>query len=261
MDNILTDIHRMFKIYQQDSRMAAMILTRLPGVATDYPDERNIAHSYAAFPLIGVLIAGCAAIPALFLSLANIPDWAVVAVMLAVSALITGGLHEDGLADVADSMGVSDPDRRLAIMRDSHIGAFGVLALILIVTIQIACLADLLTEGITTLIGGWLASAALTRSMMAFQAWAYPPPDTSGFAHSVGRPDQRTMLISMGTGFMLALLLSGSFSVFIAMGLAGVATYGFGYVLTRYIGGVNGDGLGATQMISASIILMVMAAA
>jgi adenosylcobinamide-GDP ribazoletransferase len=261
MDKALNDIIKNVRLFQQDCRMAAMILTRLPGVSTDYPENRNIANSYAAFPLIGVLVAACAAIPAMALSLANIPDLAVVAVMLAVAALITGGLHEDGLADVADSLGGSDPAKRLLIMRDSRIGAFGVIALILVLVIQIACLADLLDEGITTLMGGWLASAILSRAMMAMQAWAFPPPDNSGFAHSVGRPDMRVMLISMGSGFVLALMLSWSLAIFIAAGCAAVVTYGFGYLLNRHIGGINGDGLGATQMISASIILMVMAAA
>lgn len=260
MDNLLSDVQRYISLYQRDCRMAAMILTRLPGVATEYPEDRKIANSFAAFPLIGIVIAGLASIPTAFLALTHIPDLAIVAFMLAISALITGGLHEDGLADVADSMGGADPSKRLMIMRDSRIGAFGVIALILIITIQLACLADLLADGITILIGGWLASSALSRSMMALQAWAYPSPDNNGFAHSVGRPDQLVMIISMITGLILALMISGSLAVIIAAGLASVVTYGLGYVMTRYIGGVNGDCLGATQMISASIILMVMAA-
>ncbi|MBL6783096.1 MAG: adenosylcobinamide-GDP ribazoletransferase [Alphaproteobacteria bacterium] len=261
MDNVLNTIYRYFSQYQRDLRMAAMILTRLPGVACEYPETRALANSYMAFPVIGALVAGLAAIPASLLALANIPDLAVVAVMLAVAAMITGGMHEDGLADIADSMGGSDPSKRLMIMRDSRIGAFGVIALILILAIQLACLTAMLADGITVMIGGWLASAVLSRSMMALQAWSFAPPDNSGFAHSVGRPDQTVMLISLATGLVLALMLSGSLLVCIAAGLAGVITYGFGYLLMQYIGGVNGDGLGATQMLSASMILMVMAAA
>jgi len=245
-------------VWRLDCQMAAMILTRVP-MHIDYPNDRKIAMSYWAFPLVGILVAGISAIPGVILLLAGVPPLAVGAVMLAVAALITGGMHEDGLADIADSLGGYDQASRLQIMRDSRIGAFGVIALVLILVIQLACLAELATQGVNVLIGAWLAAAVLSRAMMALQAWSYPPPDQTGLAHSVGSPDQNTMLIALGLGLGLAILLSGSLMVFLAAGFAVLTTFLIGAAFNWHLGGINGDGLGATQMLSSAVIFMVMA--
>lgn len=260
MDKPGVDYIRLISIWRLDCQMAAMILTRLP-MNIDYPPGRKIAMSYWAFPLIGILIAGLSAIPGIILLLAGVPSLAIAAVMLATAALLTGGMHEDGLADIADSLGGHDQASRMQIMRDSRIGAFGVIALVLVLVIQLACLAELAKEGVTTLIGAWLAAAILSRAMMALQAWSYAPPDQTGFAHSVGSPDQNTMLIAMGLGLGLAILLSASLMVFIAAGFAVLITFLIGAALHWHLGGINGDGLGATQMLSSAVIFMVMAIA
>ena len=260
VDKPSADYIKQMMIWRYDCQMAAMILTRVP-MQIDYPPDRNIAMSYWAFPLIGILVAGISAVPGAILLLAGVPALAVAAVMLGVAALLTGGMHEDGLADMADSLGGHDPASRLQIMRDSRIGAFGVIALVLVLVIKLACLAELAQQGVTTLIGAWLAASVLSRAMMALQAWSYPPPDESGFAHSVGRPDQKTMLIAMGLGLGLAVLLSASLMVFLAAGFAVLITFLIGAAFHWHLGGINGDGLGATQMLSAAVIFMVMAIA
>ncbi len=258
MDKPHADHFKRISTWRLDCQMAAMILTRLP-MHIDYPTDRNIATSYWAFPLIGILVAGISAIPGVILLLAGVPPLAVAAVMLAVAALITGGMHEDGLADIADSLGGHDQASRMQIMRDSRIGAFGVIALVLVLVIKLACLAELAKHGATTLIGAWLAAAVLSRAMMALQAWSYPPPDQTGFAYSVGTPHQNTMLIAMGLGLGLAVVLSGSLMVFLAAGFAVLTTFFIGAAFHWHLGGINGDGLGATQMLSSTVIVMVMA--
>ena len=243
---------------QGDTQNAARILTRLPIAPSDNAPN---ARCYWAFPLIGIAVAGLASLPMLILYFTDLPPLVLAAILLAGAALITGGLHEDGLADIADSLGGQNPEHRREIMRDSRIGSFGVIALVLILGIQLGCLAGLAAAGLTTLIGGWLSAASLGRAMMGVQAWRNATPDDRGLAHSLGRPSQNTMLAGLGLGVVAAMLLSGSLMVLIAAVVALVLTWGLGVFLRAHIGGVNGDGLGATQMLSQTAILMVMAVA
>ena len=248
---------------QRDMQDAARILTRLPITSSDDADNDAPlnASCYWAFPLIGIAVAGLAALPMLILYFTDLPPLVLSAILLAGAALITGGLHEDGLADIADSLGGQNPKQRREIMRDSRIGSFGVIALVLVLGIQLGCLAGLATAGLTTLIGAWLSAASLGRAMMGVQAWRHATPDDIGLAHSLGRPSQNTMLAGVGIGVAAAVLLSGTLVVLIAAVVALALTWGLGMFLKAHIGGVNGDALGATQMLSQTAILMVMAVA
>ena len=106
-----------------------MLLTRIP---VEWPQDETPqnARSYWAFPIIGV---GAAAPPALLAGIMlhyGLPPLAAAMLTLAGIALLTGGMHQDGLADIADGLGGRDTADRLRIMRDSSIGSYGTLALI-----------------------------------------------------------------------------------------------------------------------------------
>src|SRR3954453_20123435 len=111
-----------------DFKMAAGFLTRLPG---PHPDGANFARAYRLFPLVGGLIGLAMGLFCLALRQAGVPDLAAAALVLGSGALLTGALHEDGLADVADGFGGGrDVEGKLAIMRDSRIGTYGAVALL-----------------------------------------------------------------------------------------------------------------------------------
>ena len=154
-------------------RLALMLLTRLPvGQFAGTPPE--ITHARWAFPLVGLplaLIAWAVLAGAAALGLSPL-----VGGVLAVTALVlaTGGLHHDGLADFADGMGGRDPEQRLAIMRDSRVGSYGVLALILAVVLVAD---DAITEAQTAL---WqshrlLVEPAGATALAALRSGAYVP--------------------------------------------------------------------------------------
>ena len=128
---------------------AAAFLTRLPPVGRAFEGGPHpLGKDVLAFPLVGLL----AALPAAFL-LAFLPEAglsALVAAALAVAAtiLVTGALHEDGLGDVADGLfGHHGRERALAIMKDSRVGSYGVIALVLSLIARWAALAALMPEG------------------------------------------------------------------------------------------------------------------
>ena len=123
--------------------MAVAFLTRIP-VGDRRRGRWQLAEAAWAFPLVGAGIGAVAAFVFLVAQLIGLGDWP--AALLAVTAglVLTGALHEDGLADSADGLfGGGDRDRRLAIMRDSRHGTFAVLALVLSVALRAAALAQI----------------------------------------------------------------------------------------------------------------------
>ncbi|WP_448561969.1 adenosylcobinamide-GDP ribazoletransferase [Trichothermofontia sp.] len=119
---------------------AIAFYTRLPVPSTWPLDFQGIAR---LAPLVGLLIGSLLGVGDYLLSLVGIPNLTRSAVLVVGGLALTGGLHLDGAIDAADGLAVPDPDRRLAVMRDSVTGAFGVMAAVAIVLLKVAALADL----------------------------------------------------------------------------------------------------------------------
>jgi len=234
-----------------------MILTRVP-VTYEFETDPDTKRSYWAFPIIGVGVAAIPGAIGALLVTAGIPPLASAILALGGVMLLTGGLHQDGLADVADGLGGRDPSHRLKIMHDSATGSFGALALFTFTMIAATCLADLGRSNPWEMLHALVASAALSRAMMALQRVMHAPPDETGLAHLTGRPEMIIAATSLILGVFLAMAFVGINAAMMAL-LAGIAvTLALGFFLQRWIGGVNGDGLGATQQISETAILMTL---
>src|SRR3978361_1997760 len=112
-----------------DLKMAVGFLTRLPVPHPDGTGPANFARAYRLFPVVGGLIGLAMGVLCLALRQVGVPDRAAAALVLGAGALLTGALHEDGLADLADGFGGGrDVEGKLAIMRDSRIGSYGAIA-------------------------------------------------------------------------------------------------------------------------------------
>ena len=109
-------------------------------------DETDVARSLAWLPLVGTGLGGALALAARGLE-GQLDDGPAAVLIVGGWALATGAIHLDGLADSADALGGGDRERRLAIMRDSQIGSFGALALVLVVVLKIALVAAVLARG------------------------------------------------------------------------------------------------------------------
>ena len=189
------------------------------------------------------------------------PGWLAAALAVGASALITRALHEDGLADTVDGLGPHglETPRRLEIMRDSHNGTFGVLALALSALIKVACLAQFSgSTGLAVLI----AAHAMSRAVLAYPLLAYAPVRDNGLGALAGKPTDTDVWLSIGIGAALSfvLLLGHGFFVSILVPLAVMATT---WLAARWIaekiGGYTGDTLGAIEQ-KAEIVFLVMAA-
>ena len=246
--------------FQQDLKVVLAFFTRLPIKSGEV--RRPLAASSRAFGVAGLVIGGLAGMVFWLASLSGLT--APVAAILAVAALIliTGGLHEDGLADVADGFGGGwDVARKLDIMRDSNVGTYGMLALVISTGLRVAGYATLFVDG-----QGLFASVALfaavgcfSRASMPFMMLQLKSVRSDGRAYQAGKPSNNAvrsgLLISGISGGVLFLFATGIAGVAAALAGAGLAYYAVARIATRQIGGYTGDVLGSLQQISELLIL------
>lgn len=239
----------------RDLRIAIAFLTRLPVAGA----EGRLAAASWAFPVAGLLVGLCGGL-AFGLSLGiGAPGPVAALVALAATAIVTGALHEDGLADTADGFGGgTTPERKLEIMRDSRSGAYGVLALVFSVALRAAALAAIPEPGIA--VAALIAAAALSRGLLPAVMNVLPLASSIGLAAAAGRPANGTAWIAAGIGAIAALVLLGPGAGIAAIILACLAVAGLALLSRRQIGGYNGDTLGAAQQVAEAAILIAAAA-
>src|SRR5512138_699257 len=194
-----------------DLAAAARLLTRLPVAEAGAPGDPSGpdpagSHPARCYPLVGAavgLAAGLAYAVAAWLAL---PAFAAAIVALATAMLLTGALHEDGLADVADGFGGgSGRERKLAIMRDSRIGSYGVLALVLVLAARGGAMAAIAEPA--AVLAALVAAHALSRGGLAVLMWGMPPTRSDGLAVATGRPGAADALAAAVLGVLPAVLL------------------------------------------------------
>jgi adenosylcobinamide-GDP ribazoletransferase len=227
--------------------------------------DGSMSRMVAAFPIAGFVIA---LVPALLLYVLARTGDTLVATLLALSllTLLTGALHEDGLADAADGLGGGrDKEHALLIMKDSRIGSYGVVALILSFGLRAAALAAIARLDPALAALALLASSALSRGAMVWHWHALGPARASGVAASAGRPNDRALAIALGTGVIAGLILvtphASLRASVTALAMAGCATLVFTRIVRRKVGGHTGDTIGATQQITEIVMLATLALA
>jgi adenosylcobinamide-GDP ribazoletransferase len=239
-----------------DLRRAGAFLTRVPIPHTH--DAAGFLRSMRVFPLVGAAIGlatGCLQLVLLKLAL---PPLAAAALTLGAAALVTGALHEDGLADVADGFGGGrNKDARLAIMRDSRLGTYGTLALLVSFAARAAALAALPAASV---IAALVATHALARAVVPVLSLALPFARDDGLAAGAGQPDPLVVATALGLGALIAVICLPWGTAFAALLLTALGAAAMAWLAMRQIGGVTGDVLGATEQVGEVVILLVLAA-
>jgi len=242
-----------------DVQAALGLLTRLPAGADHRLAAARGAAAAWAWPLAGMtvgLLGAAAGGLALWLGLG--PAAAAV-IVIGTQIMVTGGLHEDGLADTADGLwGGWDKARRLAIMKDSRIGTYGVLALIIVTLLRWVALTALFAAG--TPWAALIAAGAMSRVPMAGLMAALPNARDTGLSQSVGRPGAAPLGLAVALALACGGVALGAVTIAAAL-WACVATAALGLVARSKIGGQTGDVLGASQQLAEVIVLTVAAAA
>ncbi len=231
-------------------------LTRLPVPAWVGWAPGRLAVASRYFVLAGAAV-GAAGGLVFWLASLLLPTALAAGLSLAALTWLTGALHEDGLADCADGLGARDRARILEIMRDSRIGTYGVLALILSVGLRWGALTLLgpCAGALALVLGGGIGRVAM---VPATAYWRYAREDRSGndIADGAGVPE---IAIAAGTALVLALIggWAGLLALSVGVGLCAV----FLVRVAGRIGGYTGDVLGASAQIGEVAVLVVLAGA
>lgn len=244
------------KDYAADIARALAFLSRIPVSSSVFDGhDGNLGRVSRAFPAAGLLIALPAALAfGLLLRLHADPLLAAL-LALTVQTLTTGALHEDGLSDTADGLGGGkDRDRSLAIMKDSRIGTYGAIALVLSFGLRAAALAAI-ARGLPPLPAALSipAAAAISRGALVWHWYSLPSAKSDGVAAAAGRPDSSAMWVALATAALVAAILLwpgvGLTSTMISLFVVALCTVFFTAHIRRRLSGHTGDTIGAAQQI------------
>ena len=242
-----------------DIRIAVALSTILPVGPQAAVSDGEIARASWALPVAGLLVglAGAA-----IYSLARITGLtAGPAAMLTVAAtiLMTGAIHEDGLADTADGFGGGrTPDRKLDIMRDSRIGTYGACALILSLALRWSALAAIGKPG--SVAAALSVSHAAARAALPMFMLLVPPARSDGLSAGAGQPSSQSAMIAVGLGMLCLIFALGPSGAIIGAILLVLAGLTIGWLAMRHVAGQTGDILGAMEQIGEITIVLTAAA-
>ena len=235
--------------------LALSFLTRIPVPKFVHLEGAQFAESAWAFPLVGGLVGGVTT--SVYLSMAwlgmvhGIAAW----VAIAVEFLLTGGLHEDGLADTADGLACGrNREEKLSIMRDSRVGTYGVLALMVVLTLRTKCMAQFGYDA------WWyfISLSACSRACMVALMYSLPNARADGLAANAGKPGKYVTLIAILLG-VAPFLMIGLWRPMAACLIVAIATYFImSFIIKKHFGGITGDVLGAMQQISETAMYVIL---
>lgn len=242
---------------------AVGFMTRLPLPATQAAHARPLADASWAFPVAGLAIGLIAGAVMGIASALGVPAFAAALLALGASALTTGALHEDGLSDCFDGLwGGADKETRLTIMRDSRVGGYGALSLVIATGLKAACLAALIDgAGVEA---GWLALVAAHmagRGVLPGVMHLVQRAGETGLAAMAGRPDQVRAGVALAIGALALPILLGPGIGLVAIVLGGLVTAKFVFLARWKLGGYTGDVLGLIEQAVEITVLLCAAAA
>lgn len=232
--------------------LALQFLTIIP-VRVKYVDEKRIARALIYFPLIGLLLGVILTGIDRLLFILRFEQFISNVILVILLVVLTGGLHMDGLADTFDAL-LSRKNREdmLRIMRDSHIGVMGVLAIISVILLKIAFLSSLNAESkIVTL----LLMCILSRWSLVLAMFLFPYARQEGKAKAfIEGINFEILTLATLIALICAALIWQIKGIFI-MAMVGVSSYLIARFINSRINGLTGDTLGAINELVEVIIL------
>jgi adenosylcobinamide-GDP ribazoletransferase len=240
--------------------------SRLPvprlGPADDPANPPPFARAIRMLPVAGMVIWAPASALVALSSFTELSSLAVAALAVILTTVLTGAFHEDGLADIADGFGGGfTVERRLEIMKDSRIGAFGGIALAAQFVLRTVLIADLIdgtseVEAALALLG--VAALARPASLVLMRALAPARPD--GLARAAGQPEKPALTIALALAALVFVAAtaptSGLLASLAAPALAIAALAVFAAQAKAKVGGYTGDVIGAGTLIAEMALLV-----
>jgi adenosylcobinamide-GDP ribazoletransferase len=241
-----------------DVAAALLFSTRVPLPRAAAITGTDIARAGWALPIAGAVVGLIAAVVYWLARGTGLPPLVAAGLTVAASLLATGCLHEDGLADVADSFGAATRERKLEIMRDSRIGTYGVCALVVSLLLRTAALATIANPALAAPV--LVATHMAARSHMALFMRLVPPARADGLSVGVGAPPGASAIAAVVIGILALGIGLGPAAGVCAIVLLAAEFAFLWWLCMRQIGGQTGDVLGALEQTGEMTILLVAAA-
>jgi adenosylcobinamide-GDP ribazoletransferase len=241
-----------------DLMVALGFYTRLP-----FPHDRayggeELARGSWAAPVAGALVGAFGALAYALAHAVGLGPLPAAGLALVATLVVTGALHEDGLADTADAFGAgASPQARLAIMRDSRIGTFGACALILSIGLRWAALASVASP--TRAAAALIAAHAAARAMPPLLMLLIPPARPDGLSADAGMPPADSVAGAALLGLLALIVGLGFLKGLIAAALLALCLAGMRRLALDKVGGQTGDVLGALEQVCEAVVLLVAA--
>jgi len=234
-------------VWLKQLKLGFMLLTRLPvpEISGELPATSSSAWSW---PIVGGLIGALTGGVFLFVSWLGLPPVLSAFIAVAASILLTGAMHEDGLADLADGLGGgATVERKLEIMRDSRLGSYGAAAMILSIGMRVTAMAAFADPWVvfTACIG----LSAVSRAFIPVILWLLPPARQAGQGAGASQMAGSQVMYSALIAIMFLIPLGVNLAPVLIIGMA-ISTGVLARWVMRQISGQTGDVLGAVQQVS-----------
>ncbi|MBZ9807725.1 MULTISPECIES: adenosylcobinamide-GDP ribazoletransferase [unclassified Mesorhizobium] len=241
-----------------DVALCLVFFTRLPLPVIDFRG-RSLAAAIWAAPVAGLVVGLIGAIVFATAERFGLAMGPAAALALVATVVTTGCLHEDGLSDVADGFGGGKTrGRKLEIMRDSRIGAYGAMALGLSLLIRWSALSEFVDP--TQALFALLAAHAASRGVLGALMHLLPPARDDGLSAAAGTVSREIAIAGAVLG-AIPLLLLGIGGAIAALILLGLLFAAFHALCLNQIGGQTGDTIGALEQVSEIAVLLVASVA
>jgi adenosylcobinamide-GDP ribazoletransferase len=239
--------------------IALQFLTRVRVKRIDpFPDDW-LPRSAKYMPLVGALI-GVVAGGVLLISAAIFPAPVPIVIGLSASILLTGALHEDGLADTVDAFGGgTSRERCLEIMKDSRIGTYGALALIMTLALKGTALAEVdPVSAARVLIAGYVGARLV--AVLALAILPYAGGESAKVSRTTSSMTPSELAVAIASAVIVGFSVLKATAFILATVIALVAAIVIAWIARRKIGGYTGDVLGAVEQIYETAFLVVASA-
>jgi adenosylcobinamide-GDP ribazoletransferase len=241
-----------------DVRIAVSLCTRLPVGPSATLGDGEVARASWAFPVAGLAVGLTGAIIYWFASRLHVPPLPASALAIAATILLTGAMHEDGLADTADGFGGGKTrEQKLEIMRDSRIGSYGACALLLSIMLRWGALTEI-AEPRFVAIALIAAHVSARAALPAFMSLV-PPARADGLSSDAGQPPPQSTVIAFVLGIICLFVSLGAGGGLIGLLILGLIGLLLAALTKAQIGGQTGDMLGALEQTCEAAILVIAA--
>jgi adenosylcobinamide-GDP ribazoletransferase len=245
--------------------VALQFLTRVPVFIPGFA-ACDLRDSARHFPLVGVVVGGFGA-SVLWAAAAMWPLPVAVVLSVAATVWLTGGLHEDGLADTCDALGGdTERDQALSIMKDSRLGSYGALGLFLTLALKLAALHALALHSLAAALAAIVLAHTASRTVPVVLMAALPYAGTLDAAKAkpmAGGVARSAIVVSIGWAVLVGVAACAAWPASAVLAALGAAAATLAWIrrrLTLRLGGYTGDTLGAAQQWSEVAVLLALLA-